>query len=220
MACEPPSTTTWERRPSIQQRLKRALDLALGSLLLVVLSPLLVAVAAGVRLDSPGPILFVPARVGRDGRTFRMYKFRTMCVDAEARLPQLAHLNLGGERLIRIENDPRVTRLGSFLRRTSLDELPQLFNVIKGDMSLVGPRPQSADEVALYTDGQRQRLAVPPGMTGLWQVTARNDPRFDEWIRLDLQYIRDWNLGLDLKILLKTPAVMVRTVSRSTGDLN
>jgi lipopolysaccharide/colanic/teichoic acid biosynthesis glycosyltransferase len=209
-----------ERRPSIQQRLKRALDLALGSFLLIVLSPLFAAVAAGIRLDSPGPILFVPARIGLNGRTFRMYKFRTMCVDAEARLPQLAHLNLGGERLIRIDNDPRVTRLGSFLRRTSLDELPQLFNVVRGDMSLVGPRPQSADEVALYTDGQRQRLAVPPGMTGLWQVTARNDPRFDEWIRLDLQYIREWTLVLDLKILMKTPAVMVRTVSRSTGDLN
>lgn len=149
-----------------------------------------------------------------------MYKFRTMCVDAEARLPQLAHLNVGGDHLIRINNDPRVTRLGSFLRRTSLDELPQLVNVVKGEMSLVGPRPQSSDEVALYSDGQRQRLTVPPGMTGLWQVTARDDPRFDEWIRLDLEYVRDWSLGLDLKILLKTPAVMVRTVGRSTGDLN
>jgi lipopolysaccharide/colanic/teichoic acid biosynthesis glycosyltransferase len=149
-----------------------------------------------------------------------MYKFRTMCVDAEARLPQLAHLNAGGSRLIRIDNDPRVTRLGSFLRRTSLDELPQLVNVVRGEMSLVGPRPQSPDEVALYSEHQRERLAVPPGMTGLWQVTARDDPRFDEWIRLDLQYIRQWSLGLDLKILLKTPAVMVRTVSRSTGDLN
>ena len=192
----------------------------LGAVLLVVVSPLLVLVAAGVRLDSPGPVLFVPGRVGRNGRVFRMYKFRTMCVDAEARLPQLAHLNVGGDRLIRIDNDPRVTRLGSFLRRTSLDELPQLVNVLRGEMSLVGPRPQSPDEVALYSDGQRERLAVPPGMTGLWQVTARDNPTFDEWIRLDLQYIRQWSIGLDLKILLKTPAVMVRTVSRSTGDLN
>ncbi len=204
----------------MQRRLKRALDLALGSTLLVALSPILALVAAGVRLDSPGPTLFVPVRVGRNGRVFKMYKFRSMCVDAEARLPELAHLNRGGERLIRIVNDPRITRFGSFLRRTSLDELPQLINVVKGEMSLVGPRPQSPDEVALYSDGQRQRLAVPPGMTGLWQITARDEPRFDEWIRLDLEYIRNWSLPLDLKILLKTPAVMVRTIGRSTGDLN
>jgi len=149
-----------------------------------------------------------------------MYKFRTMCADAEARLPQLAHLNVGGAHLIRIRNDPRVTRLGSFLRRTSLDELPQLVNVVKGEMSLVGPRPQSPDEVALYSEGQRERLTVPPGMTGLWQVTARDEPRFDEWVRLDLQYIQQWSLPLDFKILLKTPAVMLRTIGRSTGDLN
>ncbi len=204
----------------MQRRLKRALDLALGSTLLVALSPILALVAAGVRLDSPGPTLFVPVRVGRNGRVFKMYKFRSMYVDAEARLPELAHLNRGGERLIRIVNDPRITRFGSFLRRTSLDELPQLINVVKGEMSLVGPRPQSPDEVALYSDGQRQRLAVPPGMTGLWQITARDEPRFDEWIRLDLEYIRNWSLPLDLKILLKTPAVMVRTIGRSTGDLN
>lgn len=209
-----------ERGLSIQRRLKRGIDLVLSSLLLIVASPLLVIVALGVLIDSPGPIVFVQTRVGRHGRQFRMYKFRTMCVDAEARLAQLAHLNVGGDRLIRIENDPRVTRFGSVLRRTSLDELPQLVNVIKGEMSLVGPRPQSPDEVALYSEHQRERLSVPPGITGLWQVTARNDPRFDEWIRLDLYYIRKWNLIIDLKILLKTPTVMVRTVSRSTGDLN
>lgn len=204
----------------MQRRVKRGLDLALGSLLLAALSPLLILVAAGVRLDSAGPVLFVPARVGRDGRVFKMYKFRTMCVDAEARLPQLAHLNLGGEHLIRIRNDPRVTRFGSFLRRTSLDELPQLVNVVRGEMSLVGPRPQSPEEVALYSDGQRERLTVPPGMTGLWQITARDEPKFDEWVRLDLQYIQHWSLPLDFKILLKTPAVMLRTIGRSTGDLN
>lgn len=204
----------------MQRRLKRALDLALGSTLLFALSPILVLVAAGVRLDSPGPTLFVPARVGRNGRVFKMYKFRSMCADAEARLPELAHLNRGGNHLIRIANDPRVTRFGSFLRRTSLDELPQLVNVVKGEMSLVGPRPQSPDEVALYSDGQRQRLTVAPGMTGLWQITARDEPRFDEWIRLDLEYIQHWSLPLDLKILFKTPAVMVRTIGRSTGDLN
>jgi lipopolysaccharide/colanic/teichoic acid biosynthesis glycosyltransferase len=148
-----------------------------------------------------------------------MYKFRTMWTDAEERLPQLAHLNAGGNHLIRIANDPRVTRFGSFLRRTSLDELPQLMNVIKGEMSLVGPRPQSPAEVSKYSARQLERLNVPPGMTGLWQVTARDDPEFDEWIRLDLQYIERWSLRLDLRILLKTPAVMLRTVNRSTGDM-
>jgi lipopolysaccharide/colanic/teichoic acid biosynthesis glycosyltransferase len=209
-----------QRGASIEQRLKRALDLTLASLLLVVLSPVLALVAIAVRIDSPGPVLFIQSRVGRFGREFRMYKFRTMCADAEARLPQLAHLNAGGSRLIRIDNDPRVTRVGSFLRRTSLDELPQLINVIQGEMSLVGPRPQSPSEVALYSERQRLRLSVPPGMTGLWQVTARDDPRFDEWVRLDLQYIDRWSVVLDLKILLKTPATMLRTVNRSTGELS
>jgi lipopolysaccharide/colanic/teichoic acid biosynthesis glycosyltransferase len=203
----------------IARRLKRALDLGLAGLLLVVLSPILALVAIGIRIDSSGPVLFIQSRVGRRGHEFRMFKFRTMCADAEAQLPQLAHLNVGGSRLIRINNDPRVTRFGSFLRRTSLDELPQLVNVVKGEMSLVGPRPQAPQEVAQYTDKQRVRLSVPPGMTGLWQVTARDDPRFDEWVRLDLQYIERWSIGLDLKILLKTPAVMLRTVNRSTGEL-
>ncbi len=202
------------------QRAKRVVDLIGASILLVISSPILALVAIGVRLDSSGPVLFVQPRVGRGGREFRLLKFRTMCVDAEQRLGELAHLNRGGTRLIRIRNDPRVTRFGSVLRRTSLDELPQLLNVIKGEMSLVGPRPQSPNEVALYSDEQRKRLAVRPGMTGLWQITARDDPSFDEWIRFDLEYINHWSLGLDLKILLKTPAVMLKTVNRSTGDLN
>lgn len=180
----------------------------------------MVFIALGVRLDSPGPVLFVQRRVGLHGREFRMLKFRSMCSDAEQRLAGLAHLNLGGEHLIRIAGDPRVTRFGSFLRRTSLDELPQLVNVLKGDMSLVGPRPQSPSEVALYSTREQGRLRVPPGMTGLWQITSRNNPSFDEWIRLDLEYVEHWSLPLDLKILLRTPSVMLRTANRSTGDMS
>jgi lipopolysaccharide/colanic/teichoic acid biosynthesis glycosyltransferase len=188
--------------------------------LLVVLSPLLLVLGLGVRIDSPGPSLFIKPRVGRFGREFQMLKFRSMCVNAEERLPALSHLNRGGVHLIRIQNDPRVTRFGVFLRRTSLDELPQLVNVLKGDMSFVGPRPQSPKEVAFYSPTERRRLDVPPGMTGLWQITARDDPSFERWVKLDLEYIERWNLALDLKILIQTPAVVLRTINRSTAELN
>ena|SRR3989440_1012952 len=199
---------------------KRVIDVVLGAGLLIVLSPLLALVALVVLLDSPGPAIFVQPRIGEGGRCFQMFKFRTMCADAEQRLGELAHLNAGGGQLIRIRNDPRVTRFGSLLRRTSLDELPQLVNVVKGEMSLVGPRPQSPSEVRLYSAAQRRRLEVPPGMTGLWQVTARDDPSFDRWIKFDLDYIDHWSLALDLKILFKTPTVMLGTVNRSTGELD
>ena len=200
-------------------RLKRVMDLGVSSSLLVLLSPLLLAVAVAVRLDSRGPALFRQKRVGIDGHEFTMLKFRSMCADAEQRLAGLAHLNAGGAHLIRIPADPRVTRFGALLRRTSLDELPQLVNVLRGEMSLVGPRPQSPGEVALYTPEQRERLNVRPGMTGLWQVTSRDNPSFDEWVRLDLDYIRRWSLGLDLKILLRTPLVVLGTANRRTGVL-
>jgi lipopolysaccharide/colanic/teichoic acid biosynthesis glycosyltransferase len=202
-----------------QRRLKRLIDIGCSSVLLALTAPVMVLIAAAVRLDSPGPVFFVQRRIGLRGREFRMVKFRSMCADAEQRLTALAHLNVGGDHLIRIPADPRVTRFGSLLRRTSLDELPQLVNVLKGEMSLVGPRPQSPSQVALYTSVQRGRLSVPPGMTGLWQVTARDNPCFDEWIRLDLEYIERWSLALDLRILLQTPAVLLRTVRRSTGDM-
>ena|SRR5918912_2186909 len=201
------------------RRIKRVVDLVLASALLVLAAPAMAAVAVAVRLDSPGPALFVQRRVGLRGREFRMFKFRSMCIDAEQRLAGLAHLNVGGDHLIRIPSDPRVTRLGSLLRRTSLDELPQLLNVLRGDMSLVGPRPQSPAEVALYSSRERARLEVPPGMTGLWQVTARDTPSFDEWIRLDLEYLERWSLRLDLEILARTPGVVLRTAHRSTGDM-
>jgi lipopolysaccharide/colanic/teichoic acid biosynthesis glycosyltransferase len=200
-------------------RLKRVIDVCASFLLLVLASPLMLALAIGVKLDSAGPVIFRQRRVGIDGREFTMLKLRSMCEDAEERLAGLAHLNAGGSRLIRIPSDPRVTRLGAFLRRSSLAELPQLVNVLRGEMSLVGPRPQSPSEVALYTSHQRRRLGVRPGMTGLWQVTSRDDPAFDEWVRLDLDYIQHWSLGLDMRILARTPSVVLGTANRRTGDL-
>jgi lipopolysaccharide/colanic/teichoic acid biosynthesis glycosyltransferase len=201
------------------QRVKRLFDITFATLLLTLMAPAMVIIAIAIRLDSPGPVLFVQRRVGLRGRHFPMLKFRSMCADAEQRLPALSHLNVGGDRLIRIRADPRVTRLGSFLRRASLDELPQLLNVLRGDMSLVGPRPQSPSEVALYSSREIRRLNVPAGMTGLWQITERDNPGFDEWIRLDLEYIERWSLPLDLKIMLRTPGVLLSTVRRSTGDM-
>jgi lipopolysaccharide/colanic/teichoic acid biosynthesis glycosyltransferase len=183
---------------------KRALDFGLAAGGLVLTAPFWAVIALLIRRDSPGPVLFRTTRVGRAGRPFTMYKFRTMHVDAEAQLASLADRNLGGPYMIKIPDDPRVTRLGRILRRTSLDELPQLLNVLRGEMSLVGPRPQAPNEVALYTPHQRRRLAVLPGITGLWQVTARHSPSFDEWVRLDLAYIDGWSLGLDLRILVRT----------------
>jgi lipopolysaccharide/colanic/teichoic acid biosynthesis glycosyltransferase len=162
-----------------------------------------------IRLDSDGPAIFRARRVGFKGREFTLYKFRSMYADAEKRLADLAHLNVGGAHLIKIPNDPRVTRVGRFLRKYSLDELPQLWNVLKGDMSLVGPRPQSPSEVALYTEYQRRRLAAVPGITGLWQVSARDDPRFDVWVAKDLEYIDNWSLWLDFKILFQTIGVVL-----------
>src|SRR3990172_215857 len=141
-------------------------------------------VALLIRLDSPGPVIFRQRRVGRGGIPFDMYKFRTMQADAEAVLEALQEHNQGGDQLIRIPNDPRVTRVGRWLRGIGLDELPQLVNVLKGEMSLIGPRPQSPNEVALYDHHQRRRLEVLPGITGLWQVTSRGDPSFDEFVRL------------------------------------
>src|SRR2546428_4191301 len=179
------TTTAMPYRHLNQRRLKRLLDIGWAAVVLTAMAPAMALMAIAVHLDSPGPVLFVQRRVGLGGREFRMFKFRSMCADAEQRLAGLAHLNVGGDPLVRIPGDPRVTRFGSFLRRTSLDELPQLLNVLKGDMSLVGPRPQSPTEVALYSSRQRARLSVPPGMTGLWQVCARDNPRFEEWIRLD-----------------------------------
>lgn len=192
----------------LMRLVKKGIDFGAAFFGLILLSPLLVLIGFSVRLDSSGPVLFAAKRVGKHGKEFTMYKFRTMHTDAEIRLAQLSHLNQGGPYMIKIPNDPRVTRLGKFLRRSSLDELPQLWNVLRGEMSLVGPRPQAPNEVALYSPYQRGRLEVLPGITGLWQVTARHSPSFDEWVRLDLEYINNWSLTLDFKILLRTCSVI------------
>ena len=189
--------------------LKRAFDLLAGSLILLGCSPLLLLVALAIRLDSPGPVFFPQDRVGKDGRPFRMLKFRSMRRDADRLLAELRDRNEASGPLFKMRNDPRVTRVGRFLRRSSLDELPQLFNVLRGEMSLVGPRPPIPKEVADYEDWQHGRLRAVPGMTGLWQVSGRSDVPFHDMVRLDLHYIRNWSLALDLEIILRTiPAVV------------
>jgi exopolysaccharide biosynthesis polyprenyl glycosylphosphotransferase len=192
--------------------LKRSLDVA-GSLFgLMLLWPLMAVVAVLIRLDSKGPALFTQTRVGYLGRPFTMVKFRTMVPNADQFLPELMHHNEADGPMFKMTEDPRITRLGQFLRKTSLDELPQLWNVLKGDMSLVGPRPPLPWEVRQYTRHQLLRLKTKPGMTGSWQVSGRASIQgFDEVVRLDVQYIRHWSVARDLGILaLTVPAVISR----------
>jgi lipopolysaccharide/colanic/teichoic acid biosynthesis glycosyltransferase len=190
---------------------KRIFDVAVCIVLLPVVLPLLLICALAVRLDSPGPILIVQERTGRDGAPFRMLKFRTMVHNADELKTQLAHLNVLPPPDFKIPNDPRITRVGRLLRQTSLDELPQLFNVLRGDMSLVGPRPTSFAP-STYRLWHTHRLEVTPGITGLWQVKGRNTTTFDERLRLDIEYIEHRSFSLDLKILLQTvPSVLRRT---------
>jgi exopolysaccharide biosynthesis polyprenyl glycosylphosphotransferase len=191
---------------------KAVFDRVVAALLLVVTGPLLAAVAVAVRLTSHGPVLFRQERVGVDGRTFTMLKFRSMVPGAEAMRPQLADLDDGNGKLFKIRRDPRVTPVGALLRRFSLDELPQLVNVIRGDMSLVGPRPPLPEEVAGYDDVAVRRLRVRPGMTGLWQVSGRSDLSWEESLRLDLRYVDNWSMALDLSILWRTLRAVVRGV--------
>ncbi|HEV8241275.1 MAG TPA: sugar transferase [Thermoanaerobaculia bacterium] len=191
---------------------KRALDVALSSLILLLALPIIVLVAIAVRLTSGGAggnVLFRQTRCGLNGRRFTLYKFRTMTADAEERLAELQHLNEMDGPVFKVRDDPRVTRVGRVLRKFSLDELPQLWNVLRGDMSLVGPRPPIPEEVARYERWQRRRLSMKPGLTCLWQVNGRNELDFGSWIELDLQYIDSWSLSLDLKILLKTIPVVL-----------
>lgn len=189
---------------------KRALDIVGSAVGLLLLSPVLVLLALAVRLTSRGPAIFVQKRCGLRGTQFSFYKFRTMVVDAEKRRAELEHLNEMSGPAFKMKRDPRITKVGSVLRKLSLDELPQLWNVLKGDMSLVGPRPPLPSEVAQYTARQAQRLSVVPGITGLWQVSGRNSlPDFDAWLELDLQYVRTQSFWLDLRILAKTVLVVL-----------
>ena len=188
---------------------KRVLDVVLSVLILVMLSPVLLAVAIAVKLDSRGPVFYFSERIGKKGRVFRCTKFRTMVRDAEKRRADVMHMNERDGVLFKISNDPRITNLGRFLRKYSLDELPQFFDVLRGDMSIVGPRPPLASEVREYKLSHLRRLDVTPGITGLWQVQARQDPSFDSYISLDVTYIENWSIWLDLKILARTVGVVL-----------
>jgi exopolysaccharide biosynthesis polyprenyl glycosylphosphotransferase len=193
-----------------RRAVKGALDRVLASLVLLLFSPVLLAIAALVRLTSRGPALFFQTRVGRNGELFRMVKFRSMYVGADARLAELADLNESDGVLFKMRDDPRVTPMGRVLRKFSLDELPQLINVVTGSMSLVGPRPPLPSEVAQYEDSTRRRLLVKPGLTGLWQVSGRSDLSWEESVRLDLHYVENWSLAMDMVVLFKTARVVVR----------
>lgn len=199
------------KSPQTARRLsKRLVDVLLSAISLVLVSPVMAVIAILIKLDDPtGPVFFVQSRVGLNGREFPCFKFRTMVPNAEALRSQIEHLNVMSGPVFKVPNDPRVTRMGKFLRKTSLDELPQLVNVLLGHMSLVGPRPALPTEVERYGDDYRKRLSVRPGITCLWQISGRNDIDFDQWMQLDMEYIDSWSLGLDFKILVKTiPAVL------------
>lgn len=190
--------------------IKRLLDIVVSSVLLVLGGPLLALLALAIKLDSKGPVFFVQERVGYNKRRFRMIKFRTMANDAEARMKEIEHLNEKEGPIFKITNDPRITRIGGILRKFSIDELPQLINVLLGDMSLVGPRPLSTrDAMKMEESWQKRRFSVKPGLTCLWQISGRSNLSFEEWVELDLEYIDTWSLQLDWWILLKTvPAVI------------
>ncbi len=189
--------------------LKRTLDLVLASLALLVMSPVMLAIAIAVKVGSPGTVFYRAQRIGRKGRTFVCFKFRTMVENADGLKADLEHRNERDSVLFKITDDPRVTPVGRWLRKYSLDELPQFYNVLRGDMSLVGPRPPVASEVKQYDLPHLRRLDVLPGITGLWQVEARQDPSFDSYISLDTAYVENWSLWLDLKILMRTISVVL-----------
>jgi exopolysaccharide biosynthesis polyprenyl glycosylphosphotransferase len=196
---------------SWQLAAKRLIDVVVSMGLLLALAPLLATVVLLIRLDSPGPIFFAQERVGFNKRRFRIFKFRTMVEGSHQQQRMLEELNEADGPVFKIKNDPRVTRVGRFLRRFSIDELPQLFNVLKGDMSLVGPRPLPIRDVKrIDVLWHKRRFSIKPGITCLWQVNGRSNIGFDEWVRLDLDYIDRWSLGLDMKILMKTIPVVFR----------
>jgi exopolysaccharide biosynthesis polyprenyl glycosylphosphotransferase len=190
--------------------LKEVFDRVAAGVALFTLAPLFMAVAAAIRLSDNGPALFTQTRVGKDGRPFKIYKFRTMVIDAEKRLAELRARSDFDDVLFKMRDDPRITSIGRSLRKWSVDELPQLINVFRGEMSLVGPRPALPDEAERYADHVRRRLVVKPGLTGMWQVNGRSDLSWDETVRLDLRYVENWSLALDLQILWKTFSVIFK----------
>jgi lipopolysaccharide/colanic/teichoic acid biosynthesis glycosyltransferase len=194
---------------------KRAMDIAGSAAALIVLSPIMALVALAIIATDGRPVLFRQPRAGIDGRPFSIAKFRTMRRGADAERDGLREQNeVQGGASFKLTDDPRVTRLGRILRRTSIDEFPQFWNVLLGDMSLVGPRPHPFDDVAGYADWHHRRLEMKPGITGLWQISARSDPDFDQWVKLDLEYIDGWSLALDVRIMLKTVPALLRAEGR------
>lgn len=190
---------------SRRMMVKRLMDIAGGLVGLLITAVLFPFVALAIKLDSKGPILFAQTRIGKNGRRFKIYKFRSMYIDAEERKKELEAQNEMQGLMFKMENDPRITKVGRFIRKTSIDELPQFFNIVKGDMSLVGTRPPTEDEFEQYSSHYRRRLSMTPGLTGLWQISGRSDiVDFDEVVKLDLEYIDNWSLGWDIKILFKT----------------
>lgn len=205
-----------DRKEQLQSKrrywiLRRAQDIVFSSIALVVLSPVMLLVALAVYIDDPkGSPIFSQIRCGRNGKPFKFYKFRSMCVDAEAKLDALLQQNEMDGPAFKIKDDPRITRVGKFIRKTSLDELPQLFNILKGDMSIVGPRPPLPREVEQYDAYQRQRLYVTPGLTCYWQIQPhRNDLTFDEWMELDIKYMKERSFLVDWKIIFQTVRVVL-----------
>lgn len=207
-----PFAAGYDRPDPLSYRVaKRALDILGAACGLSLVVPLLPFIATMIKLETPGPIFFKQVRVGRRGQLFPCYKFRSMSTDAEKRKAELDHLNEASGAAFKIKDDPRITRVGRFLRRSSLDEFPQLWNILRGDMSIVGPRPQIPSEVADYTPEQARRLVARPGLTCLWQVSGRSQLDFAEWMALDQEYVRRRSFAYDLQILLRTlPAVIER----------
>jgi exopolysaccharide biosynthesis polyprenyl glycosylphosphotransferase len=189
--------------------IKRAFDVAFSCCVLLAMLPLFMVIALAIKLDSPGSVFYLSDRIGRRGRVFRCVKFRTMVQDAEQRKADLLHMNERDGVLFKVSNDPRVTRLGRLMRKYSIDELPQFWNVLRGEMSVVGPRPPLGDEVKEYSLSHLRRLEVMPGITGLWQVQGRQDPSFSSYVSLDVTYIDNWSIWLDFTIILRTIAVVL-----------
>ncbi len=183
---------------------KRAIDILGAALGIILLSPLMIIIALAIKIESKGSIIFVQERVGKNGKIFRMYKFRSMVVNAEELLSKLKDKNEMSGPMFKVKNDPRVTKVGRFIRKTSIDELPQLFNVLKGEMSLVGPRPNLPREVICFNKFQKQKLLVKPGLTCYWQVMGRNNIDFEEWMELDIKYINERSTWIDIKLIFKT----------------
>jgi lipopolysaccharide/colanic/teichoic acid biosynthesis glycosyltransferase len=204
-----PAAMASVRRRRAFEITKRAFDIVFSSLLIILLLPLMGILGLAIKLDSPGPIFFRQKRCGLFGREFKLIKYRSMVPDAHQRQKEFKHLNEVDGPVFKINNDPRITRVGRFLRKLSLDEIPQLFNILKGDMSFVGPRPLARNELRLNPHWSETRLCVKPGLTGLWQVSGRSNSSFQDWVAFDTYYAKHQNFGLDLKILIKTPLKVV-----------